>query len=83
MYFVYIIKCVDKSLYTGITTNVERRFLEHKNKVGGRYTSSHKVEKILYTEKCQTRSKALKREAQIKSWSREKKLKLINKVVSI
>lgn len=77
MYYVYLIQCGDKSIYTGITTNLERRFQEHKDKVGGHYTRAHKVKKILYTEKFHTRSKASKREAEIKSWRREKKLALI------
>ncbi len=78
MYRVYIIQCQDKSLYTGITNDIKRRFKEHKDKIGGHYTASHKVEKIIYTEKFKTRSEALKREAQIKRWRRAKKLALIN-----
>ena len=78
MWFVYILKCKDSSLYTGMTSNLERRFLEHKNKKGGHYTSSHPVVDKLYSEKFTTRSEALKRERQIKGWSREKKLNLIN-----
>lgn len=79
MYYVYLVQCEDKSIYTGITTDVVRRFQEHKNKkVGARYTKMHKVEKIVHTEQFKNRSDALKREAQIKSWPREKKLKLIN-----
>jgi len=78
MYFMYLIECSDKSIYTGITNDLERRFAEHKNKKGGHYTSSHKVEKIIYTENFQTKEEALKREAQIKGWRREKKLNLIN-----
>ena len=77
MYSVYILQCSDGSLYTGITNDVERRFSEHQNKRGGHYTASHKVEKIVYTEKFETRGEALKREAEIKSWCREKKLALI------
>ena len=78
MYFVYIIECTDKSLYTGITNNLERRFNEHKTGIGGHYTSSKEVEKIVYTEEYPDRSSALKREAQIKGWRREKKLRLIS-----
>ncbi|MDP3729869.1 MAG: GIY-YIG nuclease family protein [bacterium] len=77
MYYVYLIQCEDNSIYTGITNDLERRFLEHKNKIGGHYTRAHKVEKVLYTEKYHTRSEALKREAQIKGWRRDKKLSLI------
>ncbi|HCI05391.1 TPA: hypothetical protein DEX28_01460 [Patescibacteria group bacterium] len=77
MYFLYILQCQDKSLYTGITNNLERRFLEHKNKKGGHYTVSHKARKIVYSERFQTKNKALKREAQIKSLKRKAKLALI------
>ncbi|MBX4211645.1 MAG: GIY-YIG nuclease family protein [Candidatus Yanofskybacteria bacterium] len=79
MYFVYLLQCRDKSIYTGITTDVARRFNEHKNGKGGHYTSAKKVVKILHTEKCKDRSAALKREAEIKGWSRYKKLSLIGK----
>ncbi len=77
MYFVYILKCQDKSFYTGITTDVARRFLEHKKGLGGHYTRARKVLKVVYTEEHKDRSSASKREAQIKSWSRERKLSLI------
>ncbi|MEK7117114.1 MAG: GIY-YIG nuclease family protein [Patescibacteria group bacterium] len=77
MYFVYIIECKDKSFYTGITNDLNRRFNEHKSGVGGHYTSSKQVSKILYTEKYPNRSSALKREAQIKKWTRAKKEALI------
>ncbi|MDP3013327.1 MAG: GIY-YIG nuclease family protein [Candidatus Subteraquimicrobiales bacterium] len=77
MYFVYLIQCEDKSIYTGITSDLERRFNQHKRKKGGAYTQSHTVEKILYTEKFKTKSEALKRESEIKGWRREKKLNLI------
>lgn len=76
MYFVYLLKCKDGSIYTGITTNVERRFKEHKAGVGGHFTRSRVVERIVYTEKHPDRSRALRREAQIKKWRRGKKLKL-------
>ena len=75
-YYVYIIVCKDKSLYTGITTDVVRRFKEHKNKKGGHYTSSRKVLRVVYKEEASNRASASKREAEIKSWRREKKLKL-------
>jgi putative endonuclease len=78
MWFVYILKCADGSFYTGISDNPDRRFLEHKNKKGGHYTSSHKVLERVYLEESMDRSSALRRERQIKGWRREKKLKLIN-----
>ena len=76
-YFVYILECANGNLYTGITTDVTRRFSEHKDGKGGAYTTSHGAKKILYTEKHKNRSAALKRELQIKSLSREKKFDLI------
>ena len=77
MYFVYLIECKDKTLYTGITIDIKRRFREHSLGKGGAYTRAKKVNKVLYTEKRKTRSEALKRELEIKSWNRQKKLDLI------
>jgi putative endonuclease len=76
-YFVYLLECADKSIYTGITTDVTRRFDEHKRGVGARYTRAHGAKKMLYFERHGTRSAALKREAEIKRWPRKKKLELI------
>ncbi len=78
MYFVYILQCGDKSLYTGITTDLKRRFEEHKAGTGGHYTRAKDAVKMVYTEEQPNRSAALKREAEIKSWSREKKLALVS-----
>jgi putative endonuclease len=84
MYHIYILQCSDDSLYTGITTNVTRRFEEHKNKTAAHYTRAHNAVKIVYTEECPNRSTALKREAEIKKWSREKKLAMIqNNILKI
>ncbi len=77
MYSVYLLLCKDDSIYTGITTDVKRRVSEHKNGKGGRYTRSKGAVKLLYAEKRSSKSDALKREAEIKSWRREKKLILI------
>ncbi len=76
MWFVYVLECEDGSFYTGSTNNLEKRFLEHKNGQGGKYTRSHKPIKIIYSEKLSTQSEALKKEAQIKSWPRAKKKRL-------
>lgn len=75
-YFVYLLECSDKSIYTGITTDVARRFDEHKKKIGARYTRTHGAKKILHTEKYKTRSEALRREAEVKRFSRKKKIAL-------
>lgn len=76
MYYLYILECKDGSLYTGITTDVKRRFNEHKSGIGGHYTRAKKVKKIVYTQVHPDRSSALKREAEIKGWTKQKKLAL-------
>jgi putative endonuclease len=78
MYFVYILLCADSSLYTGITTDVTRRFEEHKKGIGSRYTRAKKVRRIVFSEKLQNRSSALKREVEIKKMSRSEKLRLVS-----
>jgi putative endonuclease len=83
MYFVYILKCKDGSLYTGITTDVARRLEEHKSGKGGHYTRAKGVVKVLYTERRKNRSTASKREAEIKRLSRSEKLSLVKKYVSV
>ncbi len=77
MYYVYLIQCDDGSFYTGVTSNLKRRFGEHKTKSGSWHTKLHKPIKLLYTEEYRTKAEALKREKQIKGWRREKKYNLI------
>lgn len=77
-WFVYIIEASDGSLYTGVTTDVERRFNEHfDTSRGARFFRGRKPVKVVYTQTHPDRSSALKREAAIKQLSREGKLKLI------
>ena len=76
MYFVYILKCKDGTLYTGITTDVTRRLEEHKSGKGAHYTRAKGVEGVLYAEECEDRSTALKRDAMIKKMSRVEKVTL-------
>lgn len=77
MYYVYIVECADGSLYTGITTDLKRRLVEHKAGTGAAYTRAHGAIKIVYSERKANRSTALKREAAIKKLTRAQKLKLI------
>lgn len=77
LYFVYILECEDGSLYTGITTDVERRFFEHQHGIGSSFTRAKKAKRMVYIEEHPDRSSALKREAEIKKWPREKKLALV------
>lgn len=77
MWYVYLIQCDNGSFYTGVTSDLERRFQEHETPSGSFHTKLHKPIKILYTEEYRTKIEALKREKQIKGWRREKKLNLI------
>ena len=79
MWFVYILECEDGSLYTGISNNVEKRFLQHQNGKGGNYTRSHKVQRLIYQEKLNSKSEALKREYEIKKLKRSEKRSLRDK----
>lgn len=83
MYYVYILLCSDGSLYTGSSNNPDSRFSDHKNGKGGRYTRSHKPIKLIYTEQLESKSIALKKEYQIKSWSREKKIRVLKLNISL
>ncbi len=77
MWHTYIIRCADKSLYTGATTDVARRIRDHNNKKGARYTRGRLPVKLVYKEAHRTRSRALRREAEIKNWTKKEKLALI------
>jgi putative endonuclease len=74
---VYIILCSDKTLYTGITTDIERRVREHGSNNGAKYFRGRSPEKVMYLEGGHTKSTASKREVQIKSLSRRQKQQLI------
>ena len=80
MYFVYILKCNDGSLYTGITTDLERRIDEHNSsKLGAKYTKVRRPVKLAYQKKFADRSTAMIEEARIKKLTRSEKLKIIEK----
>lgn len=78
MWFVYVLLCEDGTFYTGISNNVEKRFADHQMGKGARYTRSHKPVKIIYSEEIFDRSAALKREREIKSYTRAQKIKFLN-----
>lgn len=77
MYSLYLLRCKDGSLYTGITTDVARRLAEHRAGTASRYTRTHGAVRMVYTEKCGDRSAALRREAAVKKLSRAQKLALV------
>ena len=78
-YFVYIVECSDKTLYTGIAKDLKRRIVEHNSsQKGAKYTRVRRPVSLVYSEELENRSSATKREYAIKKLSREKKLNLIS-----
>ena len=77
VWYLYILRCADDSLYTGITNDVEKRLEAHRAGKGAKYTRGRGPLELVYQEECGTHSGALKREAQIKAMPREKKLELV------
>ena len=79
MWFVYLVRCSDQSLYTGITNNIERRLKQHNGLLAGgaRYTAARRPVTLVYQEQATDRSQASKREYQLRKLSRDKKIQLI------
>ena len=78
MYYLYILKCADKTLYTGITIDLARRIKEHNfSKLGAKYTRARRPVKIVYSKKFRNRSAASKAETKLKNLTRSEKLKII------
>ncbi len=75
---LYILRCGDGSLYTGITTDVAARFAQHSDGKGAKYTRGRGPLELVYSEDCGTHSDALKREWEIKALPRVQKISLIN-----
>ncbi|MFH1369439.1 MAG: GIY-YIG nuclease family protein [Elusimicrobiota bacterium] len=73
---LYILRCKDGRLYTGITNNLERRFKQHSSGKGARFTKCFGVDKLLYSEEVGKQSAAMVREAEVKTWPKTKKLDL-------
>lgn len=79
MYFLYILRCADKTLYTGITTDLDRRVIEHnESKLGARYTSARRPVELVFYKEFKDRSAASVEEARIKKLKKSDKLELIN-----
>ena len=77
IWHLYILRCKDDSLYTGITTDVEKRLEVHRAGKGAKYTRGRCPLELVYREECGTHSDALKRELEIKALTRQQKLLLI------
>ncbi|MGE0739461.1 GIY-YIG nuclease family protein [Sulfurimonas sp.] len=78
MWHIYMLKCSDDTLYTGITTDLSRRVGEHNNSSkGAKYTRVRRPVELIYSESCHDKSSASKREYQIKQLSKIQKLSLL------
>ena len=79
-WFLYVVQCSDGTLYTGVTTDIERRIREHNgSKRGAKYTRGRRPVKLIYVKDCRDRFEALREEYKFKSLSRKEKLKIIEK----
>lgn len=76
-HYVYILSCDDGTLYTGYTTDLNRRLNEHNRGEGAKYTRGRTPVQLVYKEEYESRSRAQKREYEIKQYSRQKKMELI------
>lgn len=79
-WYLYIVEASDKSLYTGISTDISRRVKEHNLGAGAKSLRGKLPVRLVYTETHKNQTEAAKREKAIKSWTREYKLKLISRV---
>jgi putative endonuclease len=77
VHFVYIVRCVDGTLYTGYARNPEEREKVHNSGRGARYTAGRRPVRLMYSEACATRGQALAREHQLKRLSRDQKEALL------
>lgn len=77
MWYVYIIECVDFTLYTGITNNLEKRISTHNRKMGAKYTKTRTPVKLIYYIEVENKSIASKEECRIKKLTRKEKLNLV------
>lgn len=77
-YFVYILECSDKTLYTGYTVDIKRRLIEHNQARGAKYTRGRLPVKLVYLEQYNSISSALKREFEIKSKTKKQKMQLLS-----
>ncbi|MCX6717704.1 MAG: GIY-YIG nuclease family protein [Candidatus Taylorbacteria bacterium] len=80
-HFVYILKCSDRTLYTGYTNDIKKRVLAHNSlKTGARYTKARRPVVLVHFEKFRSKSKAMKREWEIKAMTRKEKLSIIKNI---
>ncbi len=79
-YYVYILTNSSCTLYVGVTSNLEKRLWEHKNKMVDGFTKRYNINKLIYIEEYGSVEEAIAREKQLKGWRREKKMALIKRL---
>ena len=79
-YFIYIMSSLSKTLYVGVTNNLVRRVFEHKEGLFEGFTKKYQIKNLVYYEEYSDIREAIAREKQLKSWNREKKLTLIERL---
>lgn len=77
----YILRCADDTLYCGVSNDLDKRIVAHNAGMAAKYTRTRGPVKLVFVERCADRSAALKREMEIKGWTRAKKLALIESVL--
>ena len=77
MFFAYLVRCADGTLYGGYTTDLQKRLAAHNSGKGAKYTRSRLPVELVWWEECPTRQAAMSREWQVKHLTREEKLKLV------
>jgi len=78
--YVYILASLSRTLYTGVTNNLERRMYQHRNKLTPGFATSYRVNRLVYFEVVHGAMNAIRREKQIKAWTREKRMALVESV---
>ncbi len=78
-WYFYLARCSDGSLYAGVCVDLKQREAAHNNGSGARYTRGRRPVRIIYSECCDSKSTAMKRECEVKKWSRQKKERLVGR----
>jgi len=79
-YFIYILTNKSGTLYIGITSNLEKRIYEHRNKLVSGFTQKYNINKLIYIEEYNSAIEAISREKQLKGWTRKRKMQLIKSI---
>src|SRR2546428_9901375 len=78
--YIYILASLSRRLYTGVTNNLERRMYQHRNKLTPGFATSYRINRLVYFEVVYGAMNAIRREKQIKAWTREKRMALVESV---